>query len=184
MRRLTALFVFSLAVAAAPALLAAQQAPPAVPPTSGVPQGTMPPGQRGGQPTVPPSAPMPSVPPRGAWVPPSQNISIEVTIVDSAEQTSKKVVAMLVADGDNGRIRSGNNQSVLNVDGRPQVLPDGRVYVSITIEYAPDRSTSTTTLNESVSLVLAPGKRTLVSQSADPATDRKVSVEVTATVVK
>ncbi len=174
--------------------------PPATPPPPAVvPPGvqTPPPtGQRGGRGSVAPPTqggrgqqPGIAVPPnvpaiRGRWEPPAQNVRIEVTISDAAERTTKKVVSMLVADGDNGRIRSGNNQGVLNVDGQARVADDGRIYVSITIEYMPDRSLETTTLNESISLVLAAGKPTLVSQSADPGTDRRVTVEVTATVVK
>ena len=40
------------------------------------------------------------------------------------------------------------------------------------------------TLNESVTLLLESGKGLAVTQSADPMSDRKVSVEVTATVLK
>ncbi len=187
MRRISvlALVVFCAgAFAAKAAKVEAQQAPA----PQWEQQGTLPPpGQsgRGVQPTPPPGQP-PSQPAQGRtrWEPPSQNVRLDVTIIDTGDQTAKKVVSMLVADGDNGRIRSGNNQGVLNVDGRPQVATDGRVYVSITIEYTPDRATNTTTLNESITLVLAAGKPTLISQSADPGSDRRVSVEVTATIVK
>jgi hypothetical protein len=185
-----ALFVFATVFAAAATAVPIEAQQAAAPtPQLGTPlptgqPGTGLPGQRGGgPPTAPPPGPS-TAPPRGAWAPPAQNIRIDVTITDAADQTSKKVVSMLVADGDNGRIRSGNNQGVLNVDGRPQLVPDGRVYLSITIEYMPDRAANTTTLNESISVVITPGKPTLVSQSADPGSDRRVSVEVTATVVK
>ena len=185
MRRMSVLALLVICTGAFAAPLAAHQTPL---PSQGtqLPQGTPPPGQagRGGQPTPPPSGQLPGLPPRGRWEPPSQNVRLDVTITDTGDQTAKKVVSMLVADGDNGRIRSGNNQGVLNVDGRPQVATDGRVYVAITIEYAPDRSASTTTLHESISLMLAAGKPTLISQSADPGSDRRVSVEVTATIVK
>ena len=92
---------------------------------------------------------------------------------------------MLIADGGGGRIRSGNNQGVLNVDANASASSDStRIQLQVTIEYSPDRSATTTTLNESVTLVLAPGKTTLASQSADPGSERKVTVEVTATIVK
>jgi hypothetical protein len=121
----------------------------------------------------------------GRWEPPSQNIRLDVTISDSAEKTMKKVVSMLVADRDSGRIRSANRTGqVLNVDGRGEVAADGRVYVALTIEYQPEGTPNTTMLNQSISLVLAAGRPTVISQSADPNTDRKVTVEVTATVVK
>ena len=115
---------------------------------------------------------------------PTQNVRLDVAITDSAEKTQKKVISMLMADGESGRIRSTNNVGVLNVDGNSRVAPDGRIHVWITIEYMPDRSAATTNLNQSISLMVAAGKPTLISQSADPGTDRKVAVEVTATVVK
>ena len=195
MRRLCVIAVLATALSAP---LLAQQAPPP-PPATQAPQGgqptTQPPpapptrgqqaGQRGGRtgqpPTQPPSQPTGQRGPN--WQAPSQNIRIEVTITDSAEKTTKKVVSMLVADGNMGRIRS-QGQGVLNVDGQGQAAADGRIYLSITIEYMPDRSANVTNLNQSISLVLVAGKPTLISQSADPGTDRKVTVEVTATVVK
>ena len=191
MRRLCVIAVLATALSA-PVL--AQQAPP--PPAAQTPQPTGQPqpapptrpqqttGGRGGRAGQPPSA-APGQPAgqRGTWQPPSQNIRIDVAITDSAEKTTKKVVSMLIADGNDGRIRS-QGQGVLNVDGHGQATTDGRVYVSITIEYMPDRNANVTNLNQSIRLVLAAGKPTLISQSADPGTDRKVTVEVTATVIK
>ena len=73
----------------------------------------------------------------------------------------------------------------MNVDANASASSDStRIQLQVTIEYSPDRSATTTTLNESVTLVLAPGKTTLASQSADPGSERKVTVEVTATIVK
>jgi len=187
MRRL---FLISLLATALAAPLVAQQTPPPAQPATAVPPGGPPPqtqpGQRGGRGTQPPTIVNGVLPPGrgGRWEPPTQNIKIEVTITDAAEKTTKKTVSMLVADGNNGRIRASNNQGVLNVDGHGQAAVDGRIYVSVTIEYMPDRMANTTTLNESISLVVVGGKPTLVSQSADPGTDRRVTVEITATVVK
>ena len=39
-------------------------------------------------------------------------------------------------------------------------------------------------LNEMLSLILESGKPTIVSQAADPTSDRKITVEVTATILK
>jgi hypothetical protein len=58
------------------------------------------------------------------------------------------------------------------------------VAVYLTVEYQPERAVNTTMLNQSIGVVLTPGKPTIISQSADPNSDRKVAVEVTATVVK
>jgi len=84
--------------------------------------------------------------------------------------------------------------SPLNVDARPEVLADGRVLLSVNIEYGEKRVPAgkevqagqiiEATLNESVTLLLESGKGLAVTQSADPMSDRKVSVEVKATILK
>jgi hypothetical protein len=123
-----------------------------------------------------------------------QNIRIEVTLTDSlqTEGPSKKTVTMMVVDNNGGQIRSqGPSNYSLNVDAMPHVRPDGRIYLSLSLFYVPEPGASASgtartpaTLNEAVSVILADGKPMLLSQSADPRGDRKVTVEVTATVVK
>jgi hypothetical protein len=131
---------------------------------------------------------------------PMQNIRLDLTITDSpgGGTSAKKVVTMLVADGRMGRIRSSNSvqvaepggfnrQILINVDATPNVRSDGRILLSLTVEYVPEVSQGASkpaSINESLTVLVADGKSTLISQSADPATDRKVTVEVTATVVK
>jgi hypothetical protein len=79
---------------------------------------------------------------------------------------------------------------LLNVDAAPEVLTDGRVLVVMNVQYTPDTaqepggSRKPGSLNEALSVVLSDGRQTLISQSADPQGDRKVTLEVTATVVK
>ena len=66
----------------------------------------------------------------------------------------------------------------------------GQIMVNLTVQYTPDASYQTSagsrpaSLDESLNIVLQDGKRTLVSQSADPQGDRKVTLEVMATVIK
>jgi hypothetical protein len=187
MRRLSLIALLAIALAAPIAAQQGQQPPPPPspspqqPPT--VPPGQQPPPARGGGRGA---GQQPAMPTAGRGMRndlPTQNVRLDVTITDSAEKPQKKVT-MLMADGESGRIRSANNVGVLNVDGNSRVAPDGRIHVWITIEYMPDRSATTTNLNQSISLMVTAGKPTLISQSADPGTDRKVAVEVTATVVK
>ena len=74
------------------------------------------------------------------------------------------------------------------------MLADGRVLLRVNIEYGEKRvptgkdvqpgQITEATLNESVTLLLESGKGLAVTQSADPMSDRKVSVEVKATVLK
>ena len=129
------------------------------------------------------------------------NLQIELTISDQlgSQAPEKKVVSMLIADGTFGRIRAsadavrtgvpGMVGTGLNVDARPTVLEGDRVLVELTIEYSPLREGSQVTqrptvLNESLTVILQHGKPMLVSQAADPVTDRKISVEVRASVQK
>ena len=128
------------------------------------------------------------------------NLQVEITISDQlgTQTPDKKVVSMLVADGTFGRIRaSADAQRIglgmvgtgLNVDVRPTVLEGDRILLELTVEYTPFRESGQVTqrptvLNESLSVILQSGKPVTVSQAADPVTDRKISVEVRASIVK
>jgi hypothetical protein len=89
----------------------------------------------------------------------------------------------------------------LNVDVIPQILASGLVRVELGLEYNPRQAPGTepghaqiptpgqqpsggTSLNERVTLVLEPGKSLMISQAADPISDRKITVEVRATILK
>jgi hypothetical protein len=108
-----------------------------------------------------------------------------------------KEVTMIIQSGVNGRIRTENmiNQRfrvILNVDAYTTAYANGVVRTSVTFEYSPapsnpastDKSDQPPTLNESISVILQDGKPMIVSQSADPMTARKVTVELTATILK
>ena len=62
--------------------------------------------------------------------------------------------------------------------------------MGLNVQYTPDTpqepggSNKPGSLNEALQVVLADGKQTLIAQSADPRGDRKVTLEVTATIVK
>jgi len=130
-----------------------------------------------------------------------QNIKVEVAISDSlyADVQSKKTVSMIILDGRAGQVRSTGGDGLINVDARPAVRPDGRIYLQLSVEYRPELTNQQsqqvrtaqpgealriTTFSESLALIVSDGKPILASQSADPRSDRKVSLEVTATVVK
>jgi len=167
-------------------------------------QQTPPPTKPGSKPPATLPLPEPAPPPpgpvrklRGRDL----NLQIELTISDQlgTQAPEKKVVSMLIADGTFGRIRAsadavrtgitGMVGTGLNVDARPTVLEGDRVLLELTIEYSPLREGSQVTqrptvLNESLTVILQHGKPMLVSQAADPVTDRKISVEVRASVQK
>jgi len=75
------------------------------------------------------------------------------------------------------------------VDARPQILQSGSIRVMLGMEYKPrlsgnDNPTESSTLSEQIGVVLHPGKPLIVSQAADPASDRKITVELTATLLR
>jgi hypothetical protein len=131
---------------------------------------------------------------------PTANIRIELTITDQRGTAApiSKIIAMTMVDGGFGRIRTGGDVRsplgfrpvTLNVDAQPRIYKDGKIRVDMTIEYRPiagesdTEQSSTPTINESIGVLLEDGKPLLISQSADPATDRKVKVEVKATILK
>lgn len=77
---------------------------------------------------------------------------------------------------------------VLNIDASPNVVSGGRVRVGISFEYRPGgpeaEKMPSIHINERVSAILEDGKPLLISQTADPASDRIVKVELKATILK
>jgi hypothetical protein len=127
------------------------------------------------------------------------NVRLDLTITDQkgSGAPATKTVSMLVADQNNFRVRSVGEARIggsfrpvtLNVDGQPSVLRDGRIKVSVNLEYRAPGGEGTDesqpqVVTESFHVILNDEKPMLVSQSADPASDRKVRVELKATIVK
>lgn len=136
------------------------------------------------------------------------NIRIEVVITDQAGpgETSKKTVSMIVGDRQQNSIRTsgqvrlvnGNMRPVgINVDTRPIInsKEPNKVQLMFGLEYSPKTGSSaanatdgpepsSSSLSQRITLNLESGKPLLVSQAADPASDRKITVEVTATILK
>lgn len=161
---------------------------------------------------APPSAIGAQAGPRARTVdvarPQAVNVRLELTITDQSGggQPEKKTITMLLADGFDGRVRSGNVLTdpgtssrynvQLNADAAVSLVADDKVRARITVEYeaagtamfatSGDKNyfNPPTGLNETVTVILANGKPTVITQSADPATDRKVTLEATATIVR
>jgi hypothetical protein len=155
--------------------------------------------------TPPASAPRPETPrapfignSANAPMSPATNIRLDLTITDNFTGSPvKKSVTMLLLTGNNGMIRTSSvdGWAVLNVDAIAAAFTGGLVSVRMTFEYTPALTKPITNientgggrpprLNESITVVLQDGKPLMVSQSADPATDRKVTAELTATILK
>jgi hypothetical protein len=136
------------------------------------------------------------------------NVGVELTITDqtgSAEPV-KKVVTMIVADGRTGSIRSSGivtapaegpagsagterRPVTLNVDASPVLASDNSILLSMTLEYLPRPETGEDTrgraqLNQRMGVTLESGKPMVISRAADPGSNRRITVEVTATVLK
>jgi hypothetical protein len=125
------------------------------------------------------------------------NVRVELTIRDQrgSAQPETKTVSIVTADRTAGRVRTGGNvrtekfgiQDVrLNVDARPEILRDGLIRLFVTFEYRPaDTETSpSNNISEMLECVLASGQSLGVTKSADPNSDRSVTVEVKATILK
>ena len=139
------------------------------------------------------------------------NMRLDLTITDDrgTGQSIAKTVSIMTADRFWGRIRTGGEITtsdnrrlpvILNVDARPTLVRDNRARVEMTIEYRPameafvappaapgtkpDAGGLPPNVNESLAVVLDDGKPMLISQSADPITDRKVKVEAKLTILR
>lgn len=107
-------------------------------------------------------------------------------------QPARRTVTMIVADGQRGSIRSTGNQiqARLFVDATPQILSNGAVRVHIGLQYNPRWEPTENTpvggssLNQEITSILQPDKPLVISQASDPVSDRKITVEVTASILK
>jgi hypothetical protein len=81
----------------------------------------------------------------------------------------------------------------INVDARPAIVAKepNKISLSFGLEYLPKTSSTQeemepgmTSWSEKLSLILESGKPMIISQAADPTSDRKITVEITATILK
>jgi hypothetical protein len=155
--------------------------------------------------------PAPQEGPRRPSLPPGPNVRVEITITDQAgtDAPVKKTLSVIAADRHNGSVRSkvtvvvpGPPQSgpvttgpryeelPLNVDVRAEVMENGLIRTHLILNYetfSASRETgaavrSVVTGNQT--MMLENGKPLIVSQSADAATDRKVMLELKATILR
>lgn len=126
---------------------------------------------------------------------------------------AKKTVSIVSGENMSGFVRSeatfgGGNNVPLNVDIEPSVLADGKIRLGLSVQYdmpAPPNvvtdssgrpvesqtavrsalgSLTRTQVRQNLKVVLENGKPLMISQSADPVGDRKVTIEVMATILK
>jgi hypothetical protein len=132
---------------------------------------------------------------------PSVNVRIDVRIIDErgGQPSITKPVSLTVADRSrDGSIRSsvrvpmgnaGIDVMPLNVDVSP-VVEGSRIRLGLVVEYTSAADTSDPKqfprleVKQRLSLVLEDGKPVRAAQSADPVGDHRVSLEVTATILR
>jgi hypothetical protein len=138
-------------------------------------------------------APRPA-PPEGQPI----NIKVDLSITDQAGPgaPTKRTVSMIVADRHTGSVRSagapsaGARTATLNVDASPSIVKDGLMRIMLGLEYFPRPSDGPVpnegqgSLNQRITLLVESGKTMVISQASDPTSDRKVNVELTATILK
>jgi hypothetical protein len=203
MLRLFARTSVILALALAPAAVSAQTAAgprPPQPAQAPQPAQTPQPAQAP-RPAQPPQTPRAERPQPEFRLPGRPvNVRIEITITD--EQTGRppvqKTVALVLADGTDGLVRSDTSalnlgNVPLRVDATVHVVDMDHVLAQIALDYLqggtspqgePKATIRDSEVRQQVRTIFQSGKPIVVSESADPITDRKVKVEVKATILK
>lgn len=154
-------------------------------------------------PPAAPPAPAQAPPPPWRGVQLTANIQLDVVITDTVSgKPETKRVTLVIRNGSSGSIRThgmvqlaGDASPVeLALDGNARQSGPDLVDVNVTFNYLPAPSSITNASDsssnvmgaprviESLSATLRSGRPLLVSRSADPATNRTVTVELTATI--
>ena len=140
---------------------------------------------------------------------PFVNVRIDLTIIDQVASgaPARKTVSMYIADKSNANVRTtgrmltreGWRDVVINVDARPSVIrgKTDAIRLDLGLEYRPmaaqtspapidsrETGVQPTALKQNVVTILDSGKPILISQAADPSSDRRISVELKATIEK
>jgi hypothetical protein len=133
------------------------------------------------------------------------NVRVDLTLTDQSgtRPPVKKTMTLTLADGEHGKVRSrpqavvamspGSPKTLqpvpLNVDARP-ILIGNRIKLLLILEYSSaDQppgadAASMAAVTFSGQVVLDNGRPMVVAEAADPVSDRRVTVEVKATVLK
>jgi hypothetical protein len=125
------------------------------------------------------------------------NIQVDVTIQSQGGTGApiSKTMTMLVADRRQTTLTAQASRGFrrLNGDVRASLLRDGKIDISFNLDFdvsevkdgvPPAQDQGGTAYRGVVNVVLDSGKPLLISKSADPLSDRTVTVEVKATIVK
>lgn len=125
----------------------------------------------------------------------SLNIRYQIVIRETGgTQPRTKTVGLTMGLGSESSVRAqgtapSRTTHPLNVDIAPVALRGNRVRTRVGIEYTPQMPEGTQGppplfVRESLTVWLEGGKPMMISEAADPLTDRRISVEVTATIIR
>ena len=174
------------------------QTPAATPKTPQTPQEVQTP-QTPQAPPLPPPAPAPPAPRREGQ---PINIRVETTITETGGNAPplKKTVTAVAGDGFDASVREiatvspappapPTGPTSLNVDASPTILSNGKIRVRVTLQYSagqaqPSEPRARTDIRQTLVLNLENGKPMMISEASDPISDRRVTVEVTATILR
>ena len=147
-----------------------------------------------------PPAVLPVPDPRRAGQPVNIKVDVVVSEQRGTEAPTKRTLAVVVSDRHNGRVRTQSDVAAvgpvaLNIDASPEILSGGKIQLLFSIQYdgpgpaedlknAERGAVMKTTVSQVIALILENGRPMIAAQSADPMGDRKVTVEVTATILK
>ena len=123
------------------------------------------------------------------------NIRFEIKINEEGgdQKPTTKTVGMIGSLTEMSSVRASGGYGgshPLNVDVFPTAMQGGRIRTRVSIEYRPilgvaqNKASEEFTIRQQVNVWLDAGKPLVVSQSVDPGSDRRVTFEVTATVMK
>jgi hypothetical protein len=152
------------------------------------------------RPAAPPTtAQAASVEPGGQVV----NIRLDVSISDQAgaAPVRPKVLTLLLADRNGSQLRTNFDDRYISMDARPTIV-DGKIKLTLAMSsdnprpggqfvpvapqpFAPGQTGGATMVwNQSLTVIVESGKPLVVVENSDPANNRKLSVEVKATIIK
>ena len=185
-------FAQAPAPAPAPAEPAAPAPAPASPRAAQAPRAPAPAAPA--RPAPPAPAPAPgTIGPFVAGEPnqPGRLVNIQIDIVLTTEggnqPPTRKTVTLTLADKQEGMVRSMDRQAApqggsLNVDARPVVQANGLVLTRIGLEFSGTEDVPFVQVRAQP--LLESGRALRISRAVSPRTDRSVTVEVTATILK
>jgi hypothetical protein len=127
----------------------------------------------------------------------AQNVKLDIRITDAASDSStaaakptSKNISLIVADREVGSIRSEGRPPtlpLLDVIARPEIVDGGRIKLRLTLNYrsgAPPTDAAAPQIKKDLVVLVNDGASAIISQSADAASDRRVTLEVKATIQK